>query len=75
MKYYRVKPQYDNQTRWTWNNHHQGVSNGIIVANELYTPREFEKLAMYHGWFEVVEISKGDIYTCFGARFESKKEV
>ena len=45
MKYYRVKSQYDNETRFTWNNHHQGVSNGILIANELYTPKEYEKLA------------------------------
>lgn len=75
MKYYRVKAKYDNKTRYTWNNHHQGVPNGIIVGNELYTPCEFEKLAMYHEWFEVVEVSKRDVYTVFGARFESKKEV
>jgi len=75
MKYYRVKAKYDNETRYTWNNHHQGVPNGIIVGNELYTPREFEKLAMCPEWFEVVEISKRAIYTCFGARFENKMEV
>jgi hypothetical protein len=73
MKYYRVKAKYDNETRYTWNNHHQGVPNGIIAGNELYTPREFEKLAMCPEWFEMVEISKRAIYTCFGARFESKK--
>ena len=71
MKYYRVKPQYDNKTRYTWNNHHQGVSNGILVANELYTPKEFEKLANCPEWFEVVEISKRSTYWFFGARFES----
>lgn len=75
MKYYRVKAKYDNNTRYTWNNHHQGVPNGIIVGNELYTPREFEKLAMCPEWFEVVEISKRDIYTCFGARFEIEREA
>ena len=75
MKYYKVKPQYDNKTRYTRNNR-QGVrENGIIVANELYTPSEFKKLALCPAWFEVVEISKRDIYTFFGARFEIKKEV
>lgn len=72
MKYYRVKSQYDNKTRYTWNNHHQGIPNGIIVGNELYTPYEFKKLAMCPEWFEVVEISKRAIYTFFGARFESE---
>ena len=71
MKYYRVKPQYDNKTRYTWNNHHQGIPNGIIIGNELYTPCEFKKLAMCPAWFEVVEISKRAVYTFFGARFES----
>ena len=75
MKYYRVKPQYDNKTRYTWNNRRQGVPNGIIVGNELYTPCEFEKLAMCPEWFEAVEISKRDIYTFFGARFENEMEV
>lgn len=75
MKYYRVKPQYDNKTRYTWNNHHQGIPNGIIVGNELYTPCEFKKLAMRPAWFEVVEISKREVYPFFGARFENKREV
>ena len=69
MKYYRVKSQYDNVTRYTWNNHRQGVSNGILVANELYTPKEFEKLANCPEWFEIVEISKRSTYWFFGARF------
>lgn len=73
MKYYRVKPQYDNKTRYTWNNHRQGVPNGIVIANELYTPKEFEKLAMCPAWFDVVEISKRSIYWSFGARFGGEK--
>ena len=75
MKYYRVKPQYDNKTRYTWNNRHQGISNGIIIGNELYTPCEFKKLAMCPAWFEVVEVSKRNIYFFFGARFENEREV
>lgn len=70
MKYYRVKPQYDNKVRYKWNNHKQGVPDGILIANELYTPKEFERLANCPAWFEVVEISKSNIYFCFGARFE-----
>ena len=75
MKYYRVKPQYDNKIRYTWNNHHQGIPNGIIIGNELYTPCEFKKLAMCPECFDVVEISKREVYPCFGARFENKMEV
>ena len=69
MKYYRVKPQYDNKVRYKWNNHGQGVPDSILIANELYTPKEFERLANCPAWFEVVEISKSKIYFCFGARF------
>lgn len=69
MTYYRVKPQYDNKTRYTWNNHKQGVPNGILIANELYTPKEFEKLANCPEWFDIVEISKRAVYFFFGARF------
>lgn len=69
MKYYRVRPEYDQRTRYTWNNHHQGVSNGVVLANELYTPREFDRLAMCPAWFEEVNVSKRNIYWSFGARF------
>lgn len=69
MKYYRVKPQYDNKVRYKWNNHSQGVPDSILIANELYTPKEFERLTNCPLWFEVVEIPKSKIYFCFGARF------
>lgn len=72
MKYYKVKPEYDNRTRYTWNNLRQRVSNGILIANELYTLKEFEKLAICSEWFEVVEINKRSMYWLFGARFENK---
>lgn len=73
MLYYRVRPQYDNKTRCTWNNHGQGVSNGILIANELYTPGEFKKIANCPEWFELVQVSKRDIYFFFGARFGGEK--
>lgn len=68
MKYYRVKPEYDNYTKYVWR-YNQGVSDGILIADELYTPTEYKKLANYHGYFEEVEISKKKIYWFFGARF------
>ena len=71
MLYYRVKPQYDNKKRYRWNNHGQGVADGsILVANELYTPGEFRKIANCPAWFEKVNISKRNIFFFFGARFE-----
>ena len=71
MLYYRVKPQYDNKKRYRWNNHGKVVGDdSILVANELYTPCEFAKLANCPAWFEKVNISKNNIYFFFGARFE-----
>ena len=72
MKYYRVKPQYDNRVRHTRSNRYHNRSNGVLIGKELYTPSEFKKLAICPAWFEVVEISKQDVYTLFGARFESR---
>lgn len=72
MTYYRVKPEYDNKIKYTWNNHYQGVPNGILIANELYTPAEFKKIANYKGYFEEVEVKKNKTYWFFGARFEMK---
>lgn len=69
MQYYRVKPQYDNKTRYTRNNKGQGVGNGVLIANELYTPKEYKKLMNCPEWFELVEIPKNKIYFFFGARF------
>ena len=72
MTYYRVKPEYDNKKRYIWNNKGQGVPDGtILVANELYTPAEFRKIANCPAWFDVVEIPKSKIYFFFGARFAS----
>lgn len=71
MLYYRVKPEYDNKTRYKWNNHGQGVPDSILVANELYTPAEFRKIANCPAWFEQVNIKKTSTYFFFGARFAS----
>jgi hypothetical protein len=72
MTYYRVKPEYDNKKRYTWNNKGHGVPDGtILIANELYTPAEFRKIANCPAWFDVVDIPKSKIYFFFGARFAS----
>lgn len=42
---------------------------GILIANELYTPSEYKRLAMCPAWFDVVEIPKNKIHFFFGARF------
>lgn len=75
MLYYKVRPEYDNKVRYTWNNHGQGVSNSILIANELYTPCEFKKIANCPAWFDMVEVKKSNVYFMFGARFEKKEGV
>lgn len=69
MKYYKVKPKYDNKTRYKWRCGH-GVSDGILIANELYTEKEYSKLANYSGCFEEIDINKNNTYFFFGARFQ-----
>ena len=69
MKYYKVKPEYDNKARYKWNNHGQGVRDSILVANELYTLAEFRKIANCQEWFQEVEVPKSKVYFFFGARF------
>lgn len=73
MLYYRVKPEYDNKQRYTWNNHRQGVPNGILIGNELYTPGEYKKIANCPAWFTPVQIPKNKTYWCFGARFANRE--
>ena len=70
MRYYRVKPEYDNKVRYRWNSHHQGVSDSILIGRELYTPREYAKLANCPAWFKEIEIPKNRVFFSFGARFE-----
>ena len=74
MKYYRVKPEYDNKSRMIWINDYTAKRDSIWIANELYTGKELEKYkrspADIMKMFDAVEISKRKIYWCFGARFE-----
>lgn len=72
MKYYRVRPEFDNK---------QVACDGYyLVGNELYTPAELRGLetrykAYYRNpmnfsrMFEEVEVSKRTVYFFFGARF------
>ena len=69
MKYYRVRPQYDNFPQ------NPKVRDGnILVGGELLTEREFNELPfVYAGAFEEVDIPKSQTYMCFGARFEMEE--
>lgn len=86
MKYYRVKPEFDN--------YKISKNYDILIANELYTEKEFEKVKMKYAnrnnmtrsitpisatkgllsCFDIVEIPKNKIYWMFGARFEMKED-
>ena len=60
MKYYKVKPEYDNKRR---------SDNNIYIANELYTEKEVEKYHINKSYCDIVNISKSETYFFFGARF------
>ena len=71
MTYYRVKPEYDNRSnyRYVGNSNLKIKRDGILIANELYTPRERERLSVKDCVFDRVEISRKKVYWFFGARF------
>lgn len=54
MTYYKVKPEFDQKKR---------RDGSILIANELYTPREKERF----------NISDKAVYFFFGARFGGVK--
>ena len=71
MTYYRVKPEYDNWAnyRYVGNSNLKIKKDGILIAHELYTPQERERLAVKDCVFDKVEISRKKVYWFFGARF------
>lgn len=75
MKYYRVKPQCNNIVRYTYNNQGQVVPDGVLTDDELYTTKEYERLAMSPEWFDIVEIPKTRVHFSFGKCFELTEDV
>lgn len=75
MKYYRIKPEYDN-TRLL--NRAKRTFDGILIGNELYTVKEWEKLVLKYrvskAVCDIVNISPKETYWFFGARFQDKEE-
>jgi hypothetical protein len=70
MLYYRVKPDADQRPLYKYTSNGQKVKrDGILIANELYTPSERAKIANADKFFDKVEISRKKIYWFFGARF------
>ena len=69
MIYYRVRKEYDNFPK------NPKIRDGnILVAEELYTVAEFNKLPyVYAGAFERIDIPKSQTYVFFGARFQKRE--
>lgn len=72
MKYYRVKLEYDNATRYKLNRRGVCVPDSALVGNELYTEIERSKIANRKQMFDIVNIPKNKTFFSFGARFEMK---
>ena len=86
MKYYRVKPEFDN--------YKMSKNYDIFVSNELFTEKELEKVKIKYAnrnnmkrsimplsaadekglmlRFDIIEIPKSKTYWMFGARFAKK---
>lgn len=62
----------DQRARYKYTDNGQKVKqDGILVANELYTPAERARIANSDKFFDRVEIKKTDVYFFFGARFST----
>jgi hypothetical protein len=77
MLYYRVKPDMDNRKKYVYirGSNQKIKPDGILVANELYTPGERKQIANADKFFEKVEISQRKTYWFFGARFSDETGV
>ena len=74
--YYRVKSEYDNAPKFKYvGSYYMMRPDGILVGNELYTPRERQKITNSDRFFEIVNIPKNKIYWFFGARFEKREAM
>lgn len=78
MKYYRVKPEFDGKTLYK-KQRQRGYSstykvpNGYnLIANELLTEKEVEKLNVPQVCIDPVDVKKSEVYFCFGARFQAQ---
>lgn len=66
MKYFKVKPEFDNKPR---------SDGSILVANELYTEHEVQKFKIPENRLGIVEVSPRDTVVFFGARFQVKRTM
>lgn len=72
MTYYKVKPDYDNYDKAVFTKSGKIKFDGFLVGNELYTEKEFEKIATSVCKFDIVHVSKNKTYWFFGARFSTE---
>ena len=74
MKYYRIKPEYDNARL---KKKKKRAFDGILISNELYTVKAWERLVLKYRVSEavcdIVNISPKETYWFFGARFQNKE--
>ena len=80
MTYYQVKPEYDGKTLYKkcgdrgYRNGYR-IPNGYnLIANELLTGKEVEKLNVPQMCVDPVNIKRLNIFL-FGARFQMEKEA
>ena len=70
MLYYRVKPEYDNARLL---NRATRAFDRVLIGNELYTEKEWERLVLRYRVSAVVcepvQVNKHNTYFFFGARF------
>jgi hypothetical protein len=71
MKYYQVKPEHDQKDKFIYVGHSNLLvkHDGILIGNELYTPRERERIAVSDKYFNIIDVPKKYSYYFFGARF------
>jgi len=70
MKYFKVKPENDQLQKF-----YKRKCTGILIANELYTSKEVEKIFIsisFDKCFDIINVNPKKTLFFFGARFESK---
>lgn len=75
MTYYRVNENYMDKLRIDHNRNmtQRGkyIDNGTFIYYELYTEKELAKFRVDLSKFDVVNVSRRDIYFSFGCRFQN----
>lgn len=76
MTYYQVKTEFDGKKLYKKCGERglsnvRKIPNGYnLIANELLTEKEVEKLNVPQICVDPVNLKKSEVYFCFGARFQ-----